>query len=238
MSRFLVFLLEAPLAAMGDVAVGERRYGADRPARSAVFGLVAAALGIERGDDQAHRRLSDGYGYAVRVDGPGTLLEDYHTAQVPPARRGRRWATRRDELAEPALETILSLRDYRENVRHAVALWAHRGAPHTLEELAAALRRPRFRLYHGRRACPLGCPPAARVIDAENLAEAFHAYDAGEGLPPVQAPVYADLSIADRLGPGLRVDRMVRRRDLLISRGRWQFGLRDELVAVPAGGAP
>ena len=93
------------------MAVGERRYGAERPARSAVFGLVAAALGIERRDERTHAALSEGYGCAIQVNRPGRLLEEYHTTQVPPARRGHRFGSRRGELLARDLETILSLRD-------------------------------------------------------------------------------------------------------------------------------
>ena len=41
-----------------------------------------------------------------------TMLADYHTAQVPPARRGRVFRTRREELSASDLGTILSRRDY------------------------------------------------------------------------------------------------------------------------------
>jgi len=127
MPAFLLFSLWAPLAAMGDVAVGERRTGLERPGKSAVLGLVAAALGIDRTEEAALRALHDGYGLAVRVDTPGTLVTDFHTAQVPPARRGRRWPTRRAELArpkpgEPELETVLSWREYRADARFTIAL--------------------------------------------------------------------------------------------------------------------
>ena len=45
MPDFLTFALAAPLAAMGEIAVGERRGSWDRPGRSAVLGLIAAVLG-------------------------------------------------------------------------------------------------------------------------------------------------------------------------------------------------
>src|SRR4051794_6914258 len=109
MSVGLAFTLYAPLASMGDIAVGERRGGFDRPARSAVLGLVAAALGLERHDEAGHAALDRSYGLAQRVRTGGTLLEDYHTVQAPQADRKARWATRRDALASPRLETLLSL---------------------------------------------------------------------------------------------------------------------------------
>ena len=113
MTEFLTFAVAAPIAAMGELAVGERRSTWDRPGRSAVLGLVAACLGLERDDEAAHADLEAGFGLALRVQRMGTLLADYHTAQVPPARRGRRFATRAEELAADDLETILSRRDYR-----------------------------------------------------------------------------------------------------------------------------
>lgn len=232
MRTFLLFTLEAPLAGLGDVAVGERRYGAERPARSAMLGLVAAALGIERRDEAAHAALGEGYGCAVRVDRPGRLLEDYHTTQVPPARRGRRFTSRRAELRANDLETILSLRDYRTDARYTVALWERDAPPHSLAELGNALRRPTFNLYFGRKACPLGRPPAPQLIEAASLADAFDRFE-DPLVPCGPSTVHADLDARDFLGEGLREDREVRRRDALVSRSRWQFGLRDELVAEP-----
>lgn len=238
MRTFLLFTLYAPLAALGGVAVGERRYGEERPARSAALGLVAAALGIERTDESAHQALTDGYGYAVRVDDGGRLLEDYHTTQVAPSRRGRSFATRRHELRSADLETILSVRDYRTDARSTAVLWARDHARWPLADLAAAIRRPAFTLFFGRKTCPLGRPPAPRLVEAETLARAFE-LDPDPEAPAAGAAgtVYADLEARAWLGPGLREDRLIRRRDQLASRRRWQFVLRDELVATPTPAA-
>lgn len=248
MRSYLLFTLWAPLGAMGEIAVGERRTGFDRPGKSAVLGLVAAALGIERREEEAHAALARGYGLALRVEAAGAILLDYHTAQVPPARKERRWATRRAELAEPGLGTVLSRREYREEPRHAVALWARDEAPHPLAELAQALRRPRFTLYLGRKSCPLGLPPAPVLVEAASLAAAFAAFDAARppepwwrpGQRPAGGRVYVDVD-PERpgqaevpLGPGLRPDRVERRRDLPLSRRRWQLGLREELACEAA----
>ena len=115
MSETVVFTLWAPLAAMGDVSVGERRAGFDRPGRCAVLGLVAAALGLDRADEAAHAALDCDYLVAQRLLHRGDLLQDYHTVQAPPADRKARWTTRRAALDQPrhTLGTLLSLRDYR-----------------------------------------------------------------------------------------------------------------------------
>jgi CRISPR system Cascade subunit CasD len=247
MRELLLFTIYAPIAAMGEVAVGERRVSAAAPARSALLGLIAAALGTERRDEAAHAALDRGYGVAVRVEAEGALLQDYHTAQVPPAKRGKRWPTRRAELAEPALETILSLREYRTDARYTVAVWSEREPPHPLPALAEALRRPRFTLYFGRKACPLGLPPAPRIVAAATLADAFARFD--ETTPHAErdlrqrlallsgrGEIHADVGALRWLGHGLSLRRIGPRRDAIVSRRRWQFGMRDELVARSEGG--
>ena len=230
----LVFTLAAPVGSCGGLAVGERRYSAERPGRSLVLGLVAAALGLDRADDAAHADLERRLGTAVRMDRPGELFDDYHTAQVPPARRGKRWPTRRTELAEPALETILSIREYRADVHVTPALWLREPGDPDLARIADALVRPHFRLCLGRRSCPLGCPPAPRVMAVDSLVAAFDAYDreAAGGSPPAgPVGVVADAEAAGFLGPRTTPERVVTRRDVVLSRSRWQFGTRHELVA-------
>lgn len=246
MPQFVTFTLWAPLAAMGDVAVGERRGGFDRPARSAVLGLVAAALGIERDDDAGHAALEASYALALRVLSPGGLITDYHTVQAPPARRGKRWPTRAAALGEPKLETLLSRRDYRSDPVVTVVLAARSGADPGPERIAAALRRPIFLPYFGRKACPLGLPIMPLVIEAATLVEAFASHDdrivqieqdllSSLRLDVSNATLFGDVDLLDPTAklPGFDVLRMERRRDRIASRRRWQFDLRDEVVARP-----
>jgi CRISPR system Cascade subunit CasD len=249
MPRIILFTLWAPLAAMGDVAVGERRGGFDRPARSAVLGLVAAALGYERTAEAKHAALETGYALALRVLAPGQLVQDYHTVQAPPARRGKRWPTRAAALAEPRLETLLSRRDYRADPVVTVALVPRAGADPVPDRVATALRQPHFAPYFGRKACPLGLPLAPLAVEAADLAQAYRAYDDQAGEPERRllsslrlgadrATLYGDLDLLepgiDMIRPGFEVLRIERRRDRIASRRRWQFDLRDEVVAKPA----
>ena len=243
MPGFLCFTLWSPLASFGDVAVGERRLSLERPGRSAVLGLVAAALGIERRDRQALEALAASVLVAVLTIAAGTLLEDYHTAQVPPARRrGTHHATRREELAAPGgLGTILSRRDYRQEPWHEVALLAKGSGAASLTEIEAVLRAPRLVLYGGRKSCPLGLPPDPRLVDGPDLGAALAAYaHAGVAHRLLRRPtgpgtLHADLGLLNLLGPGWRVARLVERRDEPGDRRRWQFAVRQELVAVPNG---
>jgi CRISPR system Cascade subunit CasD len=166
MPEFLTFALAAPLAAMGEIAVGERRGTWDRPGRSAILGLIGACLGLAREDEAAHAALETGYGLALRQEGLGPMLADYHTAQVPPKQRGRRFATRAEELRVSPLETILSRRDYRSDVLVLAALWSRASSRWSLNEIECALDAPHFTPYFGRKSCPLMLPLKPHRQDA------------------------------------------------------------------------
>lgn len=249
MTSFLTFTLAAPLASFGGVAVGERRAGGDRPAKSAVLGLVAGALGLERDQEEAHKALANELFFAVRIENlkvrsPRRLMTDYHTAQTPPRGRNQRFATRRDEVADKqSLGTILSYREYRSDCSFSIALWPRVSSLRfSLEELAEALRKPVFVPYAGRKACPLMLPMRPVVLEADSIREAFEQRDA---IPESQRAflerydllakpnMFALDADADEVMQGRRE----RRRDQILNRGRWQFGLRDEILRPWEGGA-
>lgn len=244
MTEFLLFTLYAPLAAWGDITVGERRTSWDRPSRSALLGLVAAALGLTRHDQDAHDDLDSGYGVAVRVDTPGRLLVDYHTAQsLPQAEIKRaRPATRRDMIRHGErhhrLETILSAREYRVDAAYTAALWARSGARWSLESLRTALATPRFVLYAGRKAAPLGWPLAPALVATETLAAALAgrpALDGGNALAALHPPTGpCSVSCDDDFGidRGLAGERIERRRDAGAQRTRWQFAERRVITGL------
>ena len=166
MREYLTFALVAPIASFGGIAVGERRGGYDRPARSAVLGLVGACLGVEREDAAGQAALAMDYGLALLCHAPGQLLADYHTAQMPSAGRNRRFATRAEELAAPELNTVLSRRDYRTGAWHLGALWARGETPRwPLAAIRDAMERPVFTPCLGRKSCPLGLPLAPRLAE-------------------------------------------------------------------------
>ena len=248
--EFLVFQLLAPLSSWGEPAVGEFRGSAEHPSQSALIGLLAAALGIDRQDEAAHATLRDGYGYAVAVLSGGSLLRDYHTVQVPPTAKlkGRPHNTRRDELAirKNDLTTILSTRDYRQNAASLVALQVRQGVQpaHSLSHLCAALREPVFTLYLGRKSCPPGAPLWPHVLTAPNVLEAFQEYRRRHATAAAQAvtrrgqpgleplPTMMRLTFDDQIVAGVAADLTTRRKDRLIRRSGWQFGDRDEHVTL------
>ncbi len=250
MTAFLTFTLMAPLASFGGIAVGERRAGGDRPAKSAILGLVAGALGVEREDNASQMALARELFYAVRsedmksVRSPRRLMTDYHTAQSPPRGRNQRFKTRREEVADKqTLGTILSYREYRSDCAFTIGLWPRSSAMRFgLEDIAEALRKPAFVPYAGRKACPLMLPMRPLIIEAVNVRDAFIQRD---GTCESQRTFLQDYHLAAEprmLALDADADEETghhreRRRDEIIDRSRWQFGMRDELVCAWDGGA-
>ncbi len=256
MRDYLIFTIAAPMASFGmKYDPGEWRNSANRPSKSGVLGLIAAALGIEREEQARFDGLRDSLGFAVRVDDPGQPAYDYHTSQVPPQKRNRRFATRADELAVPKteLKTILSTREFRVNAFATPALWLREadGEPHvSLDTIAEALQQPSFTLYAGRKSHPLMLPCAPQILAAENVLTALDAYDDAKpaitafirnyltrerGYPaPLRPSIYSEI---DEPAAELS-ERVEQRRDVPESRTKWRFGVRQEAVLSVRGGKP
>jgi CRISPR system Cascade subunit CasD len=108
------------------------------PSKSGVLGLCAAALGLDRAEPVAHLSALV---FGVRVDRPGVLMHDYHTAQLYPGeRKAVTSLTRRAYLSDAAFWAALS------------------GDAALLGEVHAALRNPHWPLSLGRKAFAPGLP--------------------------------------------------------------------------------
>lgn len=179
--NYLLFRLYGPMASWGEIAVGESRHSAIYPGKSALLGLMAAALGIRREEEQRLTTLAAGYRFAVKVINAGHPLRDYHTAQAPDSVGKFVYRTRRDELVvgKERLGTILSSREYRCDALALVAVVAENGAPYSLEEIRTALLKPRFHLYLGRKSCPLAASLNPLVRDATGFGDALDNYPFG-----------------------------------------------------------
>ncbi len=234
MRDYLVFCLYGPLLSWGDIAVGEYRPSFAHPSKSAIIGLFAAALGIRRDEEERQQRLAESCTFAVRVDSMGILLRDYHTTEVP---RGEDFATRRREIQAVHDQkrsgtqfkgTILSSRDYRCDAVYTVAINVSDGAPHPVQELAAALKKPIFTLYLGRKSCPLSLPLQPQIINKATLRDALESASFGDELAIIIANGAAPIYWEDDSTSGLERQQVITRRDAPRSRKRWQFSERRE----------
>jgi CRISPR system Cascade subunit CasD len=227
------------MASWGDIAVGIQRPSYDHPSKSAIMGLLAAALGIRRTEDQKHAALAESYNFAVMLNSPGILLRDYHTIQVPSQstiKKQKHVLTRKDELDFPPdeLNTILSSRDYYCDSLCTVCLWCKSDEPeYSLELLKQKLKEPEFVLYLGRKSCPISLPLQPTITAGSDLKEAYF------------KTRFKDHDIIPRFfkeknvrffwegeDNALEHEHVIVRRDSPLSRKRWQFEERLEKYSM------
>jgi CRISPR system Cascade subunit CasD len=140
----LLIRLSAPMQSWGTQSRFTMRDTGLEPSKSGVLGLFCAALGIDRQDDNSlHPLISLRMG--VRVDRDSLLRVDYHTAQNVLMAHGK-----------DTKDTETSNRYYLANAVFLVGLESEDLA--LLERLQAALYKPVWALFLGRKAFVPGEP--------------------------------------------------------------------------------
>lgn len=186
----LLLRLAGPMQSWGTRSRFDERDTDLEPSKSGVLGLLCAAIGIDRSDWESLKILTR-LRMGVRVDQPGVLSYDYHTAQV--------------DTSDPALvsETVVTRRYY---LADAVFLVGLEGDDRELLIRAhAALRNPHWSLYLGRKAFVPGQPVFLEpgVLD-QDLEDALRSYPyLGSGRAPEEHRV-----VIESLSPdgSLRMD--------------------------------
>lgn len=149
----LTLRLAGPLQSWGASARFTRRTTESAPTKSGVIGLLAAAAGIERGDDEALAVLG-ALRFGVRIDQPGTQIRDFQTAHH----------------GVTGASMPLSERFY---LADAVFVAALAGETGVLTGLCAALRAPVYPPFLGRRSCPPAQPVELAFHDGDSLHQAL-----------------------------------------------------------------
>lgn len=147
----LLMRLRAPMMSWGDHSQFGHRDSRREPTKSAVIGLLCAALGRPRWepvDDLAALKMG------VRVNKEGVLQRDYHTVQ--------------DNMRDKAkASTTLSDRYYVADADYLVGL---EGEANLLSQLDAALQSPHWQLYLGRKSFIPSHPIQIGIVDEPLLA--------------------------------------------------------------------
>lgn len=150
----LLMRISAPLQSWGTQSHFSHRDTGREPSKSGIIGLLCAALGrprYERIDDLRALRMG------VRIDRPGDLRRDYHTAGIDGYYKVSGSIERKN--------AIVSVRYY---LSDAIFLVGLEGEPALLEQLQTALQQPRWFLFFGRKAFL----PAERVWLPDGLTSA------------------------------------------------------------------
>ncbi len=224
MTEYLILALVAPMGAFGDLAGHEWRGSHHWPGRSALLGLIGAALGVRRDDREGQAALAS-WRTAVSVLHASEIWRDFHTVQTVPSARVKKPKTRR--MALEALHRtdtgIITRREYRSDCAFGVALWGGE-----IPQLDEAFKKPAFTPYLGRKSCPLSAPMDPKVVKADNPADAL----ARITLPPFLSldPSRPLLIASDEgIGDGWTETRW----DDPLDREAWHFGQRIVHVYRP-----
>lgn len=166
-ATFVVLRLEGMLQSWGDHAKWDTRDSGDFPSKSGVVGLLACAMGLERGDP-AIVALSDSISVAVRADRPGTRVLDFHTVQ------GRPRLHTVDGVRGLDQSTIISTRWYLQDASFLVLIEAERPLA---DQICAALRCPKWPIYLGRKSCVPSRPVLEGITtEYQDLMDALRRY--------------------------------------------------------------
>jgi len=256
MNDYLIFRLYGAMASWGDIAVGNIRPSYRQPSKSAIIGLLAAAVGIRRDEGVKLQELYKLL-FSVRVDTFGVPMDDYHTIQTPSDQaikndRGKDYWTRLDEIEaihwrviqsknNKEAGAIQSSRTYFCDALYTIALCENRDDPINwnaidgkithLNDLTGCLEEPIFSLYLGRKSCPLGLPLQAQVQQASSCQDAISkaTFSFQEELTPL-------LELQETLAwyseePLPNSQMKMTRRDQPVNKISWQFTDRDEYYA-------
>lgn len=210
-----VFLrLDGPLQAWGERGRWSVRDTAPEPTKSGVIGLIGCAMGMA--DDAGLRALSERTRFGVRCDAPGVLLTDYHTIGGGYAAPFLLDATGKPKATAGRAHVEISHRDYLCSASFLAALQA---ADATLiAEIAAALQRPVWTIFLGRKSCPPAHPVFAGVGEYPSLPEALARGSWPDHLGARPPRVRAVVETSPEHG--------VRRRDHLVARSVRRYGAR------------
>jgi len=129
------------------------------PTRSAILGLLAAAMGFCREQHSQIFALSQKLQIAVQVNNAGQKIVDYHTVQ-----------NFRSPFGKIQKGTKPTFREYWCDSEHTFAITSD---DNTIKQLEEKVNSPVFFLFQGRKSCPLTRPLFEAVVENENPANAL-----------------------------------------------------------------
>lgn len=195
MGDYLILKLHGPMQAWGEHTFEGLRPSANFPTRSGILGLLGACLGIGRTEYNYFEAFADSIGMAVRVDGrlvpqregvrPVNMVKmtDYHTVKD----------ARKEYAGLKSHETIQTWREYLYDAEFTVAIWLHDSTVMSLDQLEAAVKKPFFTPYLGRRSCPLARPLFHARISGTDVVEAL------QSVVPQGGTIYSEEQIGSQL---------------------------------------
>lgn len=182
MHSYLALKLQGVMQAWGGHTYEDLRHSELIPTRSGILGLLGACLGIDRGDSEGMERLASSLAIAVRIDKqrssnqPLQRITDFHT--VMDARKVD---------GKSRQFPVVSRREYLCDASYTVLLEFRQDSLIGVDEIEAAIRRPVYTPFLGRRSCPLTRPLYEDRIEARDMTAAFSMIE------PLAGTIYSEL---------------------------------------------
>ncbi len=151
----LLLRLMAPLQAWGDESKYDIRGTRTEPTKSGVIGMISAAMGYRR-DSNKISELAGKLRMGIRVDQPGSIIRDFHTARPPQYGKDGMIKYNSDGTIKMEKNAYITQRYYISDACFLVGIECDDNE--LLSEIMNALKTPKFPLYLGRRSCPPSLP--------------------------------------------------------------------------------
>jgi CRISPR system Cascade subunit CasD len=205
-TRYLAVMLDAPLMSWGHSSRFTRRTTALHPTRSALTGMICAALGVAKGSDAEKAWLDQLEKVQMTVlaiprqkplggeELPIRRMEDYHVTGGGYDKKTQAGSIPRKASGGPCDNPTLSWRQYLLDARFGVIL---AGSGETLREVAKALADPRWGVWFGRKNC-IPAAPVLRGVVVDTLDEGL----AHLGLVGKQLTEFAHVADAESFADG------------------------------------
>lgn len=143
MAELIMLRLEGLLQSWSDQFDWDERGTSNFPSKSAIVGLIACAMGLER-DSEEIPALAQTITVGVRADRQGTVLCDLHTVEGMPYLMNAEGKKRQNG------NTILSTRRYLQDASFLAVVDA---PEHWRGRIRQAFQEPKWCMYLGRKSC-------------------------------------------------------------------------------------
>lgn len=137
--KTILLKFSGPLQSWGTTSKLDTKRTDTHPSKSAVIGLISAALGYTRDMTDEIKELNK-IDFGVRVDKEGTLLKDFHNARLY-------------KKSGEVISTYLTDRYYLEDAVFLCGISSENRE--LMTDIYSALKKPYFQLYLGRKSCPI-----------------------------------------------------------------------------------
>lgn len=213
MNRYLAIKLKGVMQAWGGHTYEDLRHSELIPTRSAVLGLLAGCLGIDRSDTSTLEKLSASFLMAVRIDSEPKRIIDFHTVMKA-----------RKVDGKPNDNPVVSRREYLCDAAYTLLLQVKEGSAYSLEELEEAINRPVYTPFLGRRSCPISRPLFESFVSGRGFKDAFALIE------PIGGVIYSEERLHDH-------DAVWRLRDGPVYARKRQFASRNLYIHATGKGA-